>query len=159
MKQFVIIHIGDTDNRKSLAARELFPDLPNGKYKIEISSAKQRSLPQNRYYFGLVLPMVRDGIKRLGTVLTIEETHDFLKKEFNYSEIVNTATGECKTIPLSTTKLTTTGFMEYLAKIQQFAAEFLNVVIPDPNQQLDFDYSIALAEYEQDLNATIVRNE
>ena len=37
----------------------------------------------------------------------------------------------------STAELTTTQMMDYVSEIQQFAAEYLNVIIPDPNEQIE----------------------
>ena len=85
------------------------------------------------------MPLVQEGIKHLGTELTKQETHEFLKGKFNYQEIINTQTGEYIQVPRSTTILNKEAFSEYIAKIQQFSAEFLNVVIPDPGQQMELE--------------------
>jgi hypothetical protein len=56
--------------------------------------------------------------------------------------VINKSTGQYEQVPISTTKLTRTEFCEYIEKIQRFAAEFLNVVIADPGQQVElYDYS------------------
>lgn len=114
--------------------------VPNGRYKIEVSEINQRSLPQNRFYWGLVIPIIQQGIKHLGTDITKEECHEFLKSKFNCQELVNEDTGECVQLPRSTTALSKEQFCEYISKIQQFAAEFLNVVVPDPNTQMSLTY-------------------
>lgn len=111
-------------------------DLPDGRYIAEISTFNRRSNQQNRYYWGLVVPMIRKGIKELGTDLTHEETHEFLKSRFNKDELVNPGTGEMVEIPLSTTRLTKSEFGEYIENIQRFASEFLGLVIPDPGEQM-----------------------
>lgn len=95
---------------------------------------KKRSDPQNRYYWGVVVPMVRDGINSLGHELTCDDTHEFLKQRFNSTHLVSKE-GEVIDIADSTTKLDTAGFMIYLEQIQRFSADFLGVVIPDPNEQ------------------------
>lgn len=115
-------------------------DVPDGKYKIEISALNQRSNQQNRYYFGLVIPLIQQGIKHLGTNITKDECHEFLKSKFNAQELVNEETGEFIQIPRSTTALNKEQFGEYISKIQQFASEFLNVVIPDPSTQMAISY-------------------
>jgi hypothetical protein len=114
----------------------LFKDLKDGRYFVEVSTTKKRTNPQNRYYHGLVVPMIRKGIEEMGTELTNDETHEFLKARFNYAEIVNTSTGEMERIPKSTARLSTVQFNEFIVKIQHFAAEFLGIVIPDPNEQM-----------------------
>lgn len=102
---------------------------------IEVKK-KKRSTEQNAYYWGVVVPLVRDGLNDLGNEFSLEQTHEFLKKEFNYKEIVNHNTGEIKTIPESTTDLSTFEFNEYKEKIQRFAVEFLGIQVPDPNEPL-----------------------
>lgn len=115
-------------------------DVPDGRYKIEISALNQRSNQQNRYYFGLVIPLIQQGIKHLGTDITKEECHEFLKSKFNSQELVNEETGEFIQIPRSTTALNKEQFGEYISRIQQFASEFLNVAIPDPSTQMTLTY-------------------
>lgn len=129
---------GEIANKKIV--RALFDSLKDGRHLIEISGADKRSNPQNRYYWGLVIPIIQKGIKDMGTELTKEETHEWLKSKFNLSDLINPTTGECISIPLSTTRLNKEGFSEYISKIQQFASEFLNIYVPDPNEQMKFSY-------------------
>jgi hypothetical protein len=137
-KDFAIVTIKDgiIQNRKAL--KDLFT-VKDGKYLVERSDANKRSNPQNRYYWGLVIPMIHNGIKEMGTELTFLETHEFLKARFNISDLVNEDTGETISLPLSTTRLNKSEFSDYVAKIQQFAAEFLNIIIPDPGQQMEIE--------------------
>lgn len=139
-KHLVIINLesGKVANPKPL--KTLLSSLKDGKYLVEIAAYNRRSNPQNRYYWGLVIPMVQEGIKQLGTDLTKEECHEFLKARFNSEELINEGTGEMIQIPRSTTSLSKSRFGEYIAKIQQFAAEFLGVVIPDPGVQTAIEY-------------------
>lgn len=133
----VIVHIRDKKIQNPKDIKKAFDALKDGKYLIDINNADKRSTPQNRYYFGLVIPIVRKGIKDLGTELTKEETHEFLKARFNAEGIVNIKTGEIIDVPKSTTRLSKFEFMEYIEKIQKFAAEFLSIVIPDPGEQTE----------------------
>jgi len=106
---------------------------------VEISKANKRSNPQNAYYWSVVVSLMKKGFEDLGHDTTLEETHEFLKAKFNFKEIVNQGTGEVNQIPLSTTRLTKSEFSEYIEKIQRFAAEFLNIQIPNPNEVLKLD--------------------
>lgn len=129
---------GAIANKKAI--RLLFDQLQDGKYLVEINSHDKRSNPQNRYYFGCIIPLIQQGIKELGTEITKEECHEFLKARFNFSELVNESTGECFILPRSTTALNKEQFSEYIEKIQRFASEFLNIVIPDPGTQVAIEY-------------------
>ena len=110
--------------------------------KVEIrveKKRKKRSTLQNAYYWSVVIPMVKKGYYDVGDIYTLKETHNELKKMFIIKEKVNYKTGEIKQITGSTTELTTTEMMEYFAQIQQFAAEYLSIVIPDPGQQIEIE--------------------
>ena len=82
-----------------------------------------RSTLQNSYYFGVVVEILA---KELG--YDKDEIHEILKYKFLQSNAMG--------MPYikSTTKLSTGEFEEYLSKIKQWAAEFLHIVIPDPNE-------------------------
>lgn len=95
---------------------------------------KQRSNDQNAYMWGVVVPIVCGGLRHLGHDVDEQDTHEFLKARFNSKKIVN-IDGVVEELPTSTTKLTTSEMMDYIARIQQWAAEYLGLVIPDPLQQ------------------------
>lgn len=135
------IHIDDNGELKNPAALQKAMRLKPGRYKVEIKRAGKRSLQQNRYYWGVVVDLVKQGLFDLGHEVSAEETHDWLKAKFNYLEVVNEETGECEHIPRSTTEMTKEQFGEFIERIAQFAAEFLGVVIPAPNSQMAIDYT------------------
>jgi len=84
---------------------------------------KDRSNQQNNYYHGVVVMMLA---KELG--MTAMETHDALKIKF-----LSRTDKKLLTVK-STTQLSTKEFMEYTEAIQRWAAEFLNISIPNPNE-------------------------
>jgi hypothetical protein len=95
-----------------------------------------RSSPQNRYYWGIIVELVMQGMNHVGNEMNKQETHEFIKANFNYKEIVNEETGEVFRATLSTSELNKSEFSEMTEKIKRFAAEYLNVEIPDPNADL-----------------------
>lgn len=136
MKSWGIVHIKNGQIANPAQVRKTFLELRDGKYLYEINTYNKRSTQQNRYYFGIVVPMIQKGINDLGHDLSKEEIHDFLKAKFNYDGIANEETGEYMAFPLSTTRLNKEEFSNYIRKIQLFAADFLGVVIPDPGEQI-----------------------
>lgn len=121
--------------------RSLFDSLLsnfNGK-QVEIiiqRKRKKRSNNQNRYYWGCLIPYIQQGLSETqGEWLTIDAVHEFLKANFNYKEIVNQNGGEVIKMPVSTTELSTIEFEEYQDRCRIFADEFLNIIIPLPNEQ------------------------
>lgn len=100
---------------------------------------KSRSSLQNRYYWGVCVPLVQGAINELGNNITKEETHEYLKKEFNSKEI-DLHNGYFLQVPGSTTEMNTVDFMAFIERIRQFASEILNIDIPDPGQKLTFNF-------------------
>jgi hypothetical protein len=114
--------------------------LRDGDYIVTIEcKTKRRSLMQNKYYWGCVVPLVKQGLIDAGYRMTTEGTHEFLKANFNLIEIVNESNGEILKSIGSTTEMTTTKMMEYFSKITEWAEEYLNIQIPAPNEQLKIE--------------------
>ena len=104
---------------------------------------KTRSSEQNRYYWGVVVRMVCEGFQALGNPVNPDNTedaelvHTYLKQRFLEPIRVADANGEVHELGYSTTQLSTSQMMDYIAQVQQFAVEFLNVIIPDPGEQAE----------------------
>ena len=101
----------------------------------------KRTTKQNRYYWGVVVKMIRERFKELGHELDSDEVHDFLKGEFNKREIV-TENDHHLSIPRSTKDLDSTSFNEYLEKVRQFASITLEINIPDPDENYQSVFQI-----------------
>lgn len=86
---------------------------------------KHRSGEQNSYYWGVVIDIISGA-----TGFTPQEAHDAVRYKF-----LTDMTGELPRVK-STTELSTVEFMEYIAEIQRFGAEYLDVYIPDPNEAI-----------------------
>jgi uncharacterized protein YdaT len=115
-------------------------ELSEKEVTIEIKKkTRQRSNVQNGYYHSCVIPILRNAFKDIGHNLSNEEVHLFLKNKFLKISMAN-ENGEFIGEKIgSTADLTTTQFMEYIQQIQQFAAESLDVVIPDPLHQVQIE--------------------
>ena len=110
---------------------------------VEISirkATKKRSNNQNAYYWGVVIPIIQDALlSTWGEVRNKEFTHEFLKANCGYKEVVNEETGEIIRVPKSTTDNTTTEQEIYHDACRQLAQEFFNVTIPLPNEELKLE--------------------
>jgi len=102
---------------------------------------KHRSSEQNRYYWGVVIPYILEAFIELGNDLQegnpehAQLVHDFLKRRCLPARQVCDAQGEVVELTPSTADLSTTEMMEYIERVCSFAAESLNVTIPQPNEQ------------------------
>ena len=94
---------------------------------------KHRSDPQNRYYWGVVVEMIRAGMKDMGDAVTTEQVHEFLKWRFLRVQKIDENTGEVLyEYAGNTRKLGTIAFSEYVEHCCKFAGEYLGVEIPLP---------------------------
>jgi hypothetical protein len=132
-------------NRKQLvAAIAHFEGKP---VTITIERTKRkRSNPQNRWYWGVALPIVRQALNDNGNPFTTQHTHELLKvalikicPEVVLDETVIESTGEVLQRIRSTAEFTTSEFMDFKSAIQQWSAEVLGVEIPDPNEQISIE--------------------
>ena len=112
---------------------------------ITIDKAKKtRSNKQNSYYWGVCIPLIQSGLKdATGEFRSSENIHyNILLPLFSPSvEIINIDTGQVLTERISSSEMTTTQFMEYVMEIQKWSSEFLNIDIPDPNEEILLDFS------------------
>lgn len=105
---------------------------------------RSRSNQQNRYYWGVVVAMVLQALHDLGNQDlkpghpdSANIVHEFLKQKFLPPVIASDAHGQELRLPPSTRKQNTAEMMDYISEIQMWAVEFLNVVIPDPGEQME----------------------
>ena len=116
---------------------ERFCQLPNGDYIFTVTpNRKTRSNQQNAYLWGVVYPAVLLGLKDAGWEITHEEqVHEYCKQAFAAREVINKDTGEVLSLPSSTARMQTAEFNVYVDKIKAFALEYLNITIPEPNEE------------------------
>ena len=111
--------------------------IADGRYHFTIKKKNNRSLPQNSYYHGCIVPEIKRGMYEIGyDEISTNEVHELLKAKFLQKEIINKHDGEVILVPGSTATLTTIEFNEFIEKCQKFAAEYLGIVIADPNSQV-----------------------
>ncbi|WGQ15613.1 hypothetical protein [Sphingobacterium faecium] len=126
-------------NRNALALDLL--SLEGKEIEIRIVKKKKtRSNNQNRYYWGVIIPIVKQGLIDAGypreKISNSEVVHDILKNMFcEKEELINYDTGEILILSPSTTSNSTTQMMDYFEDIKRWCAENLGIYIPDPNEQ------------------------
>ena len=119
--------------------REELARLPGGRYEIVIRKKRHmKSQPQLGYYYSCVLPHFhRAAIDAGWEFANIEELDNYLKSMFASKDIINKHTAEILTIPGLKRDMTTTEMMLFVDAIKEYALEFLNYRIPDPEQQTE----------------------
>ncbi|MCB1319105.1 MAG: hypothetical protein KDK34_02565 [Leptospiraceae bacterium] len=103
---------------------------------------RRRSLPQNRYYWGVVIEtLYRQFNEWSPTEWDREMIHTYLKERFlpkvwemDRPALVVPDTGEQIVAPYTTTKLTTTLFASYIDAVSAWAWNDLGISIPAPEE-------------------------
>ncbi len=132
--RFLIDKIDGYFNLRTLT--EFFRTASNGCYMINITKQhKGRTLNQNDWLWGCVYPILLDGLLDAGWEFTsIEQVHEFFKKQMAQDKVVNFTTGEIVEIPKSTATMDTQQFSMYVNALRAYAEDFLNVTIPKPDK-------------------------
>jgi len=143
-----IKHIGIKEDGKAfrivnraLLEQEL-TELPKGKYCLTIEKyRKNKSNPQLGYYYACVLPLFLKGAIDAGWEITsIEECDIWLKSMFANKDLINKDTGQIISVPALKREMTTVEMSTFTNQVRDYAAEFLNIIIPDPETNLNIDF-------------------
>ena len=136
-KNFCIVNLVDGKIQNPKAIKTLIESLKDGKWQVEISLIDKRSSPQNRYYWQMLTEYVQPGLYNTGwrEIKTKDDAHEFVAKIFLKVKMVNENTGQATERVKSTTELSKEQFSVYLEEIWQWAAEYLSITIPAPNEQ------------------------
>lgn len=107
----------------------------DGSYALKIRKLhKARTLNQNDYLWGVVYPALLDGLIDAGWEFTsTEQVHAFFKSLLASEKVINRHTGEIAELPVSTAAMNTVQFSVYVDKLREYALEYLNVDIPEPD--------------------------
>ena len=111
-------------------------DNPNTRCDITVKPIKRKSDPLRRYYFGVVVEMYRTEFRSLGHQLTKDDTHQFIKTlapSMKREVILRTGEVVARWQGISDRSFSNTDFLTYIEELKQWAAENIDLIIPDPN--------------------------
>lgn len=130
----VIINISGRKIRNWEQFKEAFKFLKDGKHQVIIKNISKRSLSQNAYYWGVCVPMVKEGLIEAGfdAVKDNDDAHEIMKHVLLKKQMVSKNSGEVIDIGGSTAALSVQEFAVFLENVCRWAAEYLGVVIPSP---------------------------
>jgi hypothetical protein len=109
----------------------------HGVYRVEFTKVRnQRSLSQNAYYWGVVLPCVGRALtEQWGERFGVIRAHDLMKSMFATEPAVDRRTGEVRaTLTRSTADLDVAEFAAYLDAVIGFARDELGTNVPAPGE-------------------------
>jgi DNA gyrase inhibitor GyrI len=137
---FSVIKGGSLSQNVRIAIKQVLEKLEGKSVKVNIElDNPKRSTPQNRYYWGVVIPYMQQGLKGIGYHFDQQKAHEFIKENTVtcLEMVAHPETGEVKKLIKSTTDLSVPEFIEWMEEIKLLAAEFLGVIIPDPNETIN----------------------
>lgn len=104
--------------------------------KVKLSEVRRKcSTPQKRYYWGVIIPEVRQMFVDAGNIIDDEEVHDYLKEHVGkLTKAVIDPRGDSKKIVRSITDTETPEFSTYMEAIWAWAAQ-MGCQIPSPNER------------------------
>lgn len=122
------------------AVRELMREFEDQQVEVCIRPRRARtSLPQHRYYRGVVVAMLvqemrNQGVQGLhGGPITREQVHQMMAMKFLRDSVcINEETGECIDVVKSTADLTTAEMAQFVDWVRDWAYEVFGLEIPDP---------------------------
>lgn len=137
-KTTIIVNISDgIQNKKTVKA--FFDSLPDGRYLLTADSTKKRTLPQNAYLHGVLIPEFKNAIRNAGydEMRSDEQAKQLMKQMFLKRSVTNINTGEVLEYVEDTHNLKTVEFNVLIEDVIKFCAETLNYIIHFPNEQME----------------------
>lgn len=116
---------------------QMIKEMPDMDVEVVVKKKARRSTQQNRYYWGVVVWMIKQRMVELGHRFSSEDVHAFLKDRFNGTDIVNDDGEVVARIGQSTTVMNKSEFGEYIDKIMEWSSEYLGIYVPPPNANID----------------------
>ena len=115
---------------------DFFMNVCDGIYRLEVRRVrKPRSKDQNGWLWGCIYPMLMDALLDAGwDFVSVAQVHEFFKAQMTSDKVVNKHTGEIIEFPGSTATMDTLTFSTYCEKLREYAREYLNTEIPDPDK-------------------------
>lgn len=116
-------------------------DSLHGKYEVDIKKLSRRSLPQNSYLHGVLIPEFRKALNSVGydEVRTDGQAKEIIKAMFLKRSVVNKETGEMLDYVQRTSELSKEHMSILIDEVIKYCAENMNYQIPFPNEQLEID--------------------
>lgn len=137
---FFYISSGEITNPK--AVRDMIGQLADGRYLMKVQNKNKRTINQNSYLHGVLIPEFRMALNSVGydEVKNDDQAKMIMKSMFLTAQVVNVNTGEMISYVKDTHTLTTIEMSTLFDEVIKFCAENMNYQIAYPNEQLIINY-------------------
>ena len=135
MKFYSTVKDGKIATNIAHGIRNRLSEMEGQKVVIEIKKGGRRSTNQNAFYWGVVIPCVRDLFAMGGSTVTPEEAHCYLKEHvLGMVKVLILPDGKRQSIVETSTTLSTSDWEDNIEKIRAWAAQW-DCFIPYPNEE------------------------
>lgn len=131
----LILHTSDTGIVNRRAFDEFFKEMPKGRWLVDVKNINSRTLPQNAYLHGVLIPEFRKALNNVGYDVKNDEQAKLVMKNMFLSRTIEREDGAVLEYVEDTRNLTTTEMSTLVDDVVRFSAEHLGYVIPLPNEQ------------------------
>ena len=115
---------------------EILSIMKNGKVIVTVREDKKvRTNPQNAYYWGVVVEVVKNALAHHGELFTSQEVHEELKRRFLSK--ITFVNGQEITRFQSSTELDFEEFWLFVSQVRQWVWDFFGFLIPEPDQDFN----------------------
>jgi hypothetical protein len=141
VEYLVRVKDGKIPKKVSEAIRDKLAALEGKTVTIVLGEWKRpRSNKQNAYYFGCVVKRIHEVFVEAGNDVTKEQVHEYLKEYIGkLTDVLILPNGQKRIIVRSTASLDVSEWEVYMHKCRAFAAEVLDLQIPEPGEVLGDD--------------------
>lgn len=125
----------ENEKLRAIAYINKLKDTPTIRLVEITAKRKKRSCDQNEWLWGCIYPMLLYALINEGwEFTTVDQVHEFFKTRFTSDKVVNKHTGEIIEFPNSTAAMDTVTFSSYCELLRDYALEYLDLEIPDPDK-------------------------
>jgi len=133
---------GTLSTAKRMEAHRAFLAFAGKRIRITVERLyNKRSNAQNRYFHGVCLPIIQQGLLDIGynEARDMAWVKDFVKANLLTVEVADSE-GVVRKAIRQTSGLSKSEFMDFIADLQQWGSQELGVYIPDPNEQVEMGF-------------------
>lgn len=116
--------------------QQYLEEIMNGDPEVEVEitivrDAEKKTTQQLRYFYGIVLPIVKQALEDLqGEPLSKGEAITFLKTKFFFEEVESG--NKFVKLPMSFARATQLEIRKFIQDVIEFSRDILDVTIPEP---------------------------
>ena len=148
------VNNGEIIPEEPLVVNDKLKEFHEKEVEISIKKTNSRSNPQNRYYWGVIVHMIKERFQELGytktdirdanvsTPLTREDVHLFLRDQFLKDDLISKDGEVIGTLSQSTKNLSTDEFVKFLDNVRDWAVMSLDINIPDPGIKILYNIEL-----------------